>query len=217
MSESSTTTEQSSPPVAVVAEAPVAVKAEAPASTSPVKKPATDKQKALAKKEGAKKGQDLSGLQDLGGVSYFHVALENCDANWVLMDQAMAGANEDVDPNAEDRKGGSANIGKAFLSANEDKLCIFLYVPEAVSDKVTIQEWFAVLIEASGAKVVQAPPEDKPYGTAKAELLHVPEVFPLKVRDVTSSLGYQFLRTKKVIPDEESSEEMGGDAEALEW
>jgi lysyl-tRNA synthetase class 2 len=193
------------------------VEAVAPVATVQVK--VTEKQKALARKEGAKKGQDLSGLQDLGGVSFFHVVLENCDGNWELVEEAMSGANAEVDPNAEERKGGSANIGKVFLSASEDRLCIYLYVPEAVSDKVSVQEWFDVLVKTSGATVLQAAPTDKSFGVAKAEVLHVPEVFPLKVRDVTSSLGYQFLRTKGVIPDEDTSDELTNMDEMnnLEW
>jgi lysyl-tRNA synthetase class 2 len=194
---------------AVVAESVVA-----PAAAKP-QKAVTEKQKLAARKEGGKKGQDLSGLQDLGGVSHFHVVLENADANWDLMESAMAGANEEV--NGEERRGGAADIAKVFLSANEDRLCIYLHVPEAVSEAVSIQEWFDVLVKTSGSTVVQAPPADTRFGFAKAELLHVPEVFPLKVRDQTSSLGYQFLKTKGVIPDEESSDEQGGDMDNLEW
>ena len=38
-------------------------------------KPPHEKKIAVARKEGAKKGQDLSGLEDMGGVRYFHVTL----------------------------------------------------------------------------------------------------------------------------------------------
>lgn len=38
-------------------------------------KPPHEKKIAAARKEGAKKGQDLSGLEDMGGVRYFHVTL----------------------------------------------------------------------------------------------------------------------------------------------
>lgn len=170
------------------------------------------KQKLLAAafKEGGKKGQDLAGFADIGGVKYFHVALENCNGSWELTEAAMNGANTVVDEAAEERKGGALNIAKAFLSANEDRLCIYLHVPEELSEKVPINEWFDVLVKASGATVLE-PPKN---GFAKAELLHVPEVFPLKVRDSAIGLGFAYLRSKGVIPDEESSMEM---EDEVEW
>jgi hypothetical protein len=39
---------------------------------------------AAAKKEGGKKGQDLCGMADMGGIRFFHVAIDN--ANGVLTD-----------------------------------------------------------------------------------------------------------------------------------
>jgi hypothetical protein len=177
----------------------------------------TDKLRALARKEGAKKGQDLSGLQDIGGVSFFHVALENCKGNWELVQEAMDGANTPVNPDEPERKGGADKIAKAFMSASEDRLCILLHVPEEVADKgVTLPEWFDVLVKASNSTVLLPP--DGLFGYAKAELLQVPEVFPLKVRDSTIGIGFSYLRGKGVIPEDDSSEEyVDGDEQHLEW
>lgn len=43
------------------------------------------------------------------------------------------GANTPVDPEGEERKGGAQGIAKAFLSAGDDRLCIYLHVPENLS------------------------------------------------------------------------------------
>jgi len=187
----------------------------APTTTA---KPIHPKKKEQARKEGAKKGQDLSGLEEMGGVRYFHVALDNSDGNWELIEEAMEGANTPVEANADERKGGAAKIGKALLSASDDRLCIYLHVPEEVTGNsgVTIQDWFAVLVKSTGATIVQAPPTDKVFGFAKAEVLQAPEVFPLKLRDTASSIGFQYLRQAKVIPEEESSMEME-EMDNLEW
>jgi hypothetical protein len=32
------------------------------------------------------------------GIHTFHVALESCDGNWALVEEAMKGANTEVDP-----------------------------------------------------------------------------------------------------------------------
>lgn len=150
----------------------------------------------------------------MGGIHCFHVALENCKGRWDLVDEAMAGANTPVDPASEERKGGAGGIAKAFLSAGDDKLCIYLHVPENLDD-VSIDEWFKVLVEASGATIIQAPKD----GHAKAEVLRADEVFPLKLRDSAIGLGFAFLRKNKLVPEDESSSdgERGSFEENYEW
>ena len=174
------------------------------------------KKLAASRKEGAKKGQDLSGLEDMGGVRYFHVALESCDGEFPLVEEAMAGANTPVNPNSEERKGGAQNIGKAFFSASQDTLCIYLHVPEAVSEAkaseavVTVQEWFEMIINClpKGYKVLESPPKEESFGFAKIEVRRSEcegEVFPLKLRDEVIGLGFAFLREKGVVPEDDDS------------
>ena len=181
----------------------------------------SEKIRALARKEGAKKGQDLSGLEDMGGVHYFHVALENCEGSWELVEEAMKGANTEVDPKAEDRSGGAQNIGKAFLSASVDRLCIYLHVPSKLSTVVPIEEWFNVLVEASGATVLESPfiGNGVGGGFAKAEVLRTggSEVFPLKLRDAAIGLGFAYLRSKGVVPEDDNSSEMEMEDCGVEW
>merc|ERR1719152_558324 len=57
-------------------------------------------------KEGGKKGQDLIGMCDIGGMKYFTVAMETCKGDWELLQAAMDAANKPVDPDGDDRKGG---------------------------------------------------------------------------------------------------------------
>ena len=174
----------------------------------------TDKQRALARKEGAKKGQDLTGLQDLGGINIFHVVLENANGNWELMEEAMQGANAPVDDSAEERKGGAQGIAKAFLSAGDDCLCIYVHVPQNLSATVNLEEWFNVLVKSAKATVVQEPKD----GFAKAETKQAPEVFPLKLRDEAIGQGFAYLRSKKLVPEEEESDdEKGSFEENYEW
>lgn len=164
----------------------------------------TEKQLKLAEKEGAKKGQDLSGLEDMGGVHFFHVVLESSNGNWDLVEAAMKGANTPVDPQGEDRKGGAENIAKAFLSASDERLCIYLHVPEKLVGVINLPDWFSVLVTTSKATVLQAP--EGPFGFAKAELLKGDNVFPLKIRDEIIGQGFAYLLSKGVIPDDESDE-----------
>jgi lysyl-tRNA synthetase class 2 len=174
----------------------------------------TDKERALARKEGAKKAQDVAGLSDMGGVNIFHVVLENAKGNWDLMEEAMSGANTPVDECAEERKGGAQGIAKAFLSAGDDRLCIYVHVPENLADTVNIHDWFDVLVKSAKATVVQQPKD----GFAKAETLQKAEVFPLKLRDEAIGQGFAYLRSKQLVPQEEDSDdEKGSFEENYEW
>lgn len=135
----------------------------------------------------------------------------------------MEGANTPVDPNGDDRKGGAQNIGKVFLSAATERMCIYMHVPEAVSDKVTLQDWFDNIVRnlPEGHKVLLSPTDndqDGKSGFAKIELCPKDckgEVFTLKKRDEVIGLGFAFLRSKGVVPEEEESSdyEVEGDYE----
>lgn len=58
------------------------------------------KEIAAAKKEGGKKAQDIAGMHDMGGMSFFAVTLETCKGDWELIQAAMDGANVVVDESA---------------------------------------------------------------------------------------------------------------------
>lgn len=49
----------------------------------------TEKDFKAAFKEGGKKGQDLAGMHDLGGMIFFTVCLEQCKGDWTLMQAAI--------------------------------------------------------------------------------------------------------------------------------
>ncbi len=51
---------------------------------------------------------------------------------------------------------------------------------------------------------MQAPNAE---GFAKAETLKAPEVFPLKLRDEAIGQGFAYLRSKKLVPEVEDSDD----------
>ena len=56
---------------------------------------------------------------DMGGVKHFNIAVTTPNGDIALLKEVMAGANKEVDENAEERKGGAGHIGKCFFSAND--------------------------------------------------------------------------------------------------
>lgn len=180
----------------------------------------SEKQLKAATKEGGKKGQDLAGMRDMGGVKFFSVAVDSANGNWELMEAIMNGMNKEVDPEADDRKGGAGDIGKTILFADEKILIIMCHVPTALSSLLDQNEWFNAIIEAAGAEKVGEPiilPNDG--GTIlKAEMKAEAdrEKFPLKARDVGIGRSYEYL-VKKGLVRPESDDESVEMEEDIEW
>lgn len=66
-----------------------------------------------------------------------------------------------------------------------------------------------MLVKTAKATVIQ-PPQD---GFAKAETLKANEVFPLKLRDEAIGQGFAYLRSKKLVPEQEESDDEKGSFE----
>jgi hypothetical protein len=156
-------------------------------------------------KEGGKKAQDLQGMSDMGGVMFFHCVMHDCEGRMDLLQSAMDAMNKEVDPEGDDRKGGAGGLGKFLFSAGDKALIGICHVPAAVEAKgVTAKEWTEEIAKVTNAKITKC---EGAYGYI--ELLADPdkEVFPLKIRDMATSCGYQFLVTKGVVADDSSSGE----------
>merc|ERR1711935_953876 len=93
-------------------------------------------------KEGGKKGVEIDGAADMGGLDFFCTTLEVPDGNVELLRMSMDAMNAEPDPEAEDRKGCSGRVGKMIFSAGTEQLALVAYVPEALAEKVSIGEWF---------------------------------------------------------------------------
>lgn len=141
---------------------------------------AEDKAAKLAYKEGGKKGQDITGMSDMGGVKYFTVAVESANGDLQLLDQVLAGMNKEVDEAAEERKGGAGGLGKMLLSAGDIKLAIVVHVPpELASDRgLTADEWLMEVLPTVSGRVV-----DRSGDVIRAEAVGDPQkgLFPLKM------------------------------------
>merc|ERR1719331_3013357 len=113
-------------------------KKDAPAAKAKAEaKKAEDPQEARKKlvkkvvKEGAKRGVEIEGAADMGGLGFFCTSVDEPNGDLELLDMCMAAMNEKSDPTEEERKGGSGNIGKMIFSAGDHQLAIIAYVPES--------------------------------------------------------------------------------------
>lgn len=164
-----------------------------------------EKKVKAAIKEGGKKGQDIVGLSEMGGVKFFHVSLDTCGDSFELLDHALAGFNKEVDESADDRKGGAGNLGKFLFSYGEKKLIFLCHAPEAVKSLVDINEWFDIILKTTGGTEVASGSDT----IKKGEMLADPDAgrFPIKVRDDAIQRGYVWLQDKQLVLVDESDDD----------
>merc|ERR1712190_549918 len=90
----------------------------APAEKTPeeLEKEKKDKLKKVIK-EGGKRGVEIEGAADMGGLQFFCTSMDLPDGDLDLLVQSMNAMNAESDPTQEERKGGSGHIGKMIFSA----------------------------------------------------------------------------------------------------
>lgn len=176
----------------------------------------TEKQIKAALKEGGKKGQDIAGMNAMGGVKFYHIAVDSAPSSMKLLEKILEGFNKEVDETAEERKGGAGDLGKVLLCASDDVLLFLCHVPKELSGEINQAEWFNTVTSAVDATML----ESSDPTVMKAELRADAEkgIFPLKLRDNAINAGYNYLVSKQLIRPEESDDDTNYAEDAgIEW
>merc|ERR1712027_118064 len=104
-------------------------------------------------KEGGKRGVEIEGAADMGGLQFFCTSVDLPEGDLDLLVESMKAMNAKSDPTEEERKGGSGHIGKMIFSAGVEQLAIVAYVPEEKQAELVCEEWISkVLGLHSGGK-----------------------------------------------------------------
>merc|ERR1719160_1657806 len=80
-------------------------------------------------KEGGKRGVEIEGAADMGGLQFFCTIVEEPAGDVDLLYESLRAMNAKSDPGEEERKGGSGRIGKMIISRDQDdtKLALVSY------------------------------------------------------------------------------------------
>merc|ERR1712070_1169001 len=82
-------------------------------------------------KEGGKRGVEIEGAADMGGLQFFSISVDEPEGDLDLLVESMKAMNNEPIPGDEERKGCSGHIGKMIFSAGTEQLAVVAYVPEA--------------------------------------------------------------------------------------
>lgn len=160
-------------------------------------------------KEGGKRGVEIEGAADMGGLKYFCTKVDEPAGDLDMLVESVKAMNAKSDPTEEERKGGSGKIGKTVWSMAEDNnLCIVSYVPKEEQKSITATEWLEDIKLQVGASKVDMREDSNPmYAMMKIENDGEKNIFCLKMRDYVIQHANAFLRKKGLVPDLDDDDE----------
>lgn len=181
-------------------------KADEPKEPSPEELEAERKKKIKkVVKEGGKRGVEIEGAADMGGLAYFCTSVDEPEGDLELLDMCMTAMNAKSDPTEEERKGGSGHIGKMLFSAGDDKLAIVAYVPEEKKDELDASEWIKKVLDLNGGELCEGSTGVYAKGFVKAD--GDKNKFPLKMKEPSITEAISFLKSKGLFPDKDDSDD----------
>lgn len=165
------------------------------------------KKKKAVFKEGGKKGQDIAGVYDMGGLEFFCTNMCEPDGDPDLLWHAMDGANVKVEDGAEERKGGSDHVGKMLFSSGIGALALMSYVPDDKLTKIDPKDWMEHTCKMTAGDKAIFHKSDKNHVCAYIKLDADNNLFPLKMKDVALAQAIAYLRERDCFPPDEESDD----------
>merc|ERR1711988_28114 len=103
-------------------------------------------------KEGGKRGVEIEGAADMGGLQFFCTTMEEPNGDVDLLYESMRAMNFKSDPSEEERKGGSGRIGKLIISKDQEdsKLALVTYCPPSKHGELKADQWMKDILEKLG-------------------------------------------------------------------
>jgi len=166
------------------------------------------------KKEGGKKGSEIAGAADMGGMSFMNCSLDSMDLGGKTIGEVermvftLSEMNRPVKEGEEEAKGGSGHVAKALFSYGTTKTGVLCYVPQEHQKTVTAEKWCKEIVESLGGKVLPGATAE----LAKGEIMGNGDkgLFPIKLKDDALQKSIQYLVKIGVFPDkdDDSDDEM---------
>merc|ERR1719247_2630946 len=118
--------------------------------------------------------------------------------------KALEAMNVEVDPMAEETKGGCGHVAKALFSYGTDRVGVVVYVPTELQDRVAADVWATKIVESMGGEL-------KGKATAKLAKGFVlgdaaKELYPIKMKDELLKASITFLQEIGVFPDKDDDD-----------
>lgn len=192
----------------------VSDEAPAPPTAERLKDPKMEKALKKVMKAGGKRGVEIEGAADMGGLQYFCTNMTEPNGDMDMLIECVKAMNEKSDPAEEERKGGSGAIGKLIVSMadNESEISLVAYVAPAKvkAGETTAKKWLTDVAKnlGCGAEVMAGSSDYYAMCNIKKDLDS--GKVPVKLRDVAITHGLNYLRKHDLFPadDDDDDDEM---------
>merc|ERR1712232_1393649 len=159
-------------------------------------------------KEGGKRGVEIEGAADMGGLQFFCTSVDEPDGDLALLDMCMKAMNQENKPDEEERKGCSGHIGKMIFSAGVDQLGLVAYLPKDLEGKCDAIDWMGKVVSLFQGEVDKEN-STKAYAKGFIKANADKGVFPLKIKEPCITEAITYLKAKGLFPDnDDDSDEM---------
>merc|ERR1712085_124767 len=168
-------------------------------------------------KEGGKRGVEIEGAADMGGLQFFCTMMTDVTEGKVeYLVESMKAMNAISDPTEEERKGGAGKLGKMIFSFTEECLACVAYVPKDKSESCPAKEWLQDVVTniASPAMAEKVVTYEKSHGISSGHWASIAiksdfdaNMFPIKMRDPAISMANNFLRKRGLFPEDDGDSE----------
>merc|ERR1712187_236425 len=167
---------------------------------------AEERKKSMKKsiKEGGKRGVEIEGAADMGGLQFFCTSVDEPVGDMEMLMECVKAMNAKSDPTEEERKGGSGHIGKMVFSAGADQLAIVAYVPEEKQGDLDCSEWLGKVLSLYSGNATSTA---KDYCTGAIATDGDKNIFPLKIREGLILEANNFLRKKGLFPEDNGDDD----------
>jgi hypothetical protein len=168
--------------------------------------PEADRKAKLKKvlKEGGKRGVEIEGAGDMGGLQFFSCSVDEPDGDIEMLQECMKAMNAPAVPGEEERRGCSGHIGKTIFSAGTEQLAVVAYVPDDKVSQLSCEEWLRATLANWGGEVLSTSPN---ICTGRVLANSDKGIFPLKIREPMILDANNFLRKKNLFPEDDDDDD----------
>merc|ERR1712048_1316355 len=110
-------------------------------------------------KEGGKRGVEIEGAADMGGLQFFCTSVDEPNGDLEMIVESLKAMNAQAIPGDEERKGCSGHIGKTIFSAGTEQLAVAAYVPKSKQSELSCEEWIKSTLAIFQGEVASITPE----------------------------------------------------------
>eukprot|EP00930_Biecheleria_cincta_P002637 TRINITY_DN103640_c0_g1_i1.p1 TRINITY_DN103640_c0_g1~~TRINITY_DN103640_c0_g1_i1.p1 ORF type:complete len:313 (-),score=75.97 TRINITY_DN103640_c0_g1_i1:111-1049(-) len=160
--------------------------------------------------EGGKRGVEIEGAADFGGLRFFGGLLVfEPLGDLALLEESVKAMNARSDLQDLVRRGGSGHIGKMVFSPGAEQTAVLAYVPQQYENEISCEEWLEAALSKQTGGLLMEKKTEMGFCTG---IIPVTDEFPIKVGQTFIEDANNFLRTKGLYyRDEEEPEAVYGD------